>query len=186
MRLLAQGLLRPHQSLVSTKYFTARLAGGRKADPPERARALDQSRKRQSDYLEALQTLPEFELFEGHYLGKNIRCQGCGTPWRTHEEKMTDVQIATQMLADAFTDRFDAALVISADSDLVPPIRMIARHFPEKRIIVCFPPSRSSVALQRAADATLQISDAQLERSQLPDRVMKPDGHVLRRPPEWH
>lgn len=32
---------------------------------------------------------------------------------------MTDVNIAVEMMRDAFQDRFDAALLISADSDLV-------------------------------------------------------------------
>lgn len=182
---LARCLLRPNQQLIVTKYFTARIAGGRRGDPPERARMLDGRRKRQSDYLEALQTLPEFELFEGHYLDKNIRCLGCGASWRTHEEKMTDVQIATQMLADAFMDRFDVALLLSADSDLVPPTRTIRRLFARKRIVVCFPPERRSVALLRAANAELTMPVVALERSQLPDAVAKPDGHVLHRPAEW-
>ena len=36
---------------------------------------------------------------------------------------MTDVNIATAMLTDAYRDRFDTALLVSADSDLVPPVR---------------------------------------------------------------
>ena len=182
---LARSLLRPNQQLMLTKYFTARIAGGKSDDPPARARALDEKRKRQSDFLEALHTLADFELYEGHYLGKSVRCRACGAAWRTHEEKMTDVQIATEMLADAFTDRFDVALLVSADSDLVPPTRMIRRLYPEKRIVVCFPPERTSVALRRAANASLDIRVSGLEASQFPETVIKPDGHVLRRPERW-
>jgi uncharacterized LabA/DUF88 family protein len=185
VRALAEALLRPNQQLVFTKYFTARIAGGRAGDAPARARELDAKRKRQSDYLEALQTLSDFGLFEGHYLGKDVRCHSCGASWRTHEEKMTDVQVATEMLADAFTDRFDTALVVSADSDLVPPTRAIRRHFSKKRVVACFPPGRASVDLERAANATVKIPVKKLDASQFPDAVVKPDGHVLRRPALW-
>jgi hypothetical protein len=36
----------------------------------------------------------------------------------THHEKMTDVNIAVELLTDAFQDSFDVALLISADGDL--------------------------------------------------------------------
>ena len=185
LQTLAEHLLRPAQVLVATKYFTARIAGGRAGDSTDRERTLDQNRKRQSDFLEALNTLPDFEMFEGHFLGKDIQCRSCQASWRTHEEKMTDVQIATEMLDDAYDDRFDVALILSADSDLVPPMRSIRRRFPRKRIVVCFPPGRSSVQLKRAAHASLTVSADQLDASQFPEEVTKPDGFVLRRPARW-
>jgi uncharacterized LabA/DUF88 family protein len=39
---------------------------------------------------------------------------------------MTDVNIATEMLADAFLGKFDTALLISADGDLTTPVKRIA------------------------------------------------------------
>ena len=185
LQALAVSLLRPGQVLVATKYFTARITGGRPGDAPVRERTLDRKRKRQSDFLEALNTLPDFEMFEGHFLGKDVRCLSCRASWRTHEEKMTDVQIATEMLEDAYDDRLDTALLVSADSDLVPPMRAIRRRFPRKRIVVCFPPGRSSVQLKKAAHASLMISEDQLDAAQFREEVTKPDGFVLRRPERW-
>jgi len=46
------------------------------------------------------------------------QCVKCGSKWIGHEEKMTDVNIATQLLIDAYDDGFDCALVISGDSDV--------------------------------------------------------------------
>ena len=40
-------------------------------------------------------------------------------------EKMTDVNIATHLIIDAFQDRYDMAMLISGDSDLVPPIKAV-------------------------------------------------------------
>lgn len=185
MRALAESLLRPEQVLVATKYFTARIAGGRSGDSPDRERTLNQKRKRQSGFLEALNTLADFEMFEGHFLGKDILCRSCKASWRTHEEKMTDVQIATEMLVDAYADRFDTALLLSADSDLVPPMRAIRRRFPGKRFVACFPPGRSSVELKKAANASLTIPVDKLDAAQFRDEVTKPDGFVLRRPAHW-
>lgn len=186
LRALAENLLRPAQKLVYTKYFTARISGAWAGDPPDRAKYLNAERKRQSDFLEALDTLAAFERYEGHFLGKAIRCRACGDTWRTHEEKMTDVQIATEMLTDAFEDRFDTALLISADSDLVPPTLAVQQMFPRKRIVVAFPPSRRSVELGRAASASFPIGRRKLALSQFPVEVRKPDGYVLRRPANWH
>lgn len=38
---------------------------------------------------------------------------------------MTDVNIACHLLADAMDGRFGVALLMSGDSDLVPPVRII-------------------------------------------------------------
>lgn len=65
-----------------------------------------------------------------------------GHSYDTHHEKMTDVNIAVQMLSDAFQDQFDVALLVSADSDLVGLITTLRQLFPLKRVIVAFPPRR--------------------------------------------
>lgn len=182
---LALNLMRPGQRLVFTKYFTARISGGMAGDPPARRKKLDAKRKRQSDFLEALETLPDFRMYAGQFLGKPMTCYKCGASWRTHEEKMTDVQIATELLVDAWHDNFDMGLIVSGDSDLVPPMRTIRQHFPEKRIVVGFPPGRESKQMKRAAHASFTIKATVLERSVFPEKVTKADGFVLRRPSEW-
>ena len=183
---LAQRLLKPGHKLVFTKYFTARIAGSKPSDPPDKARVLNEKRRRQCDFLDALGTLTSFRTYEGHYLAKTVTCFHCNRSWSTHEEKMTDAQIATEMLTDAFTDAFDTALLISGDSDLVPPIRAVARLFSSKRIVVAFPPARPSAQLRKVCDAYLTIGRGVLKQSQFPDHVTKSNGYVLRRPMQWH
>jgi len=182
---LARRLLLPGQTLVFTKYFTARIAGGGAGDDARRAARQEAKRKRQSDFLEALGTLPDFAIFEGHFLRKPVRCRSCGGTWDHHEEKMTDVKIATELLKDAFQDGFDTALLISADSDLVPPVLTVREFFPEKRIVAAFPPERTSAQLKRAVSASFTIGRAKLKQSQFPDRITKPDGYTLSRPGCW-
>ncbi|HLB49599.1 MAG TPA: NYN domain-containing protein [Anaerolineales bacterium] len=102
--------------------------------------------------------------------------------YETHHEKMTDVNISVELMADAFQDAFDVALLVSADSDLVGPARTIRRLFKNKRVVVAFPPERFSSALKQVADGQLFVSRDVLAKSIFSEEVKKPDGFLLRRP----
>ena len=173
---LAEKLLRPGQELAIVRYFTAPLSpsiglGGRS--------------KRQRIYLEALATLPNLHTHFGYYITKERRCHQCRATWEDPEEKMTDVNIAVEMLGDAQDDAFDRAIIISGDGDLVGPVTAINHRYPEKRVIVAFPPERSSFGLGKVASTSFTIGRKVLSDSQMPDEVVKPDGYVLSRPPSW-
>ena len=98
---------------------------------------------------------------------------------------MTDVNIAIELLTDALQDNFDIALLISADGDLVSPVKKVKQLFPNKRVIVVFPPKRHSNALESVADVCLHLDRATLAKSVFRDEVVKADGFVLRRPSRW-
>ena len=173
---LATSLLKPGQTLSGVHYFTSRIrANGRNVADIER----------QSDYLDALATLPLLTIHYGHYLQKSRRCHSCGAQWMDYEEKMTDVNIAMQLLADAFDDHFDTALVISADSDLTTPVRQVRARFPAKRVIVAQPPGRNSVQLAGAATAAFTISETKVRQNQLPAAVTMASGYVIQCPAHW-
>ncbi|MFN9747917.1 MAG: NYN domain-containing protein [Burkholderiales bacterium] len=176
LQALATALLKPGQTLQCVHYFTSRIrANGRNLPDMQR----------QTTYLEALDTLPGLQLHFGHYLEKPKQCRQCGAQWMDYEEKMTDVNIAVQLLSDAFDDRFDTALLISGDSDLTTPVNKLRTQFPAKRLIVAFPPDRQSFELKKAANATFTIGEANLRQSQLPAQVQRADGFILQRPAHW-
>jgi len=170
---LAQQLLNPEQTLVQTKYFTTIV------------KQPDDKRRRQSIFLDALKTLPDFDVYYGQFLSETIVCRVCGHTYTTYHEKMTDVNIAVELMTDASQNRFDVALLISADSDLVGPVEAVQRLFPTKRVVAVFPPGRSSFALKQTAKAVLHIGHVELAKSLFADAVVKPDGIVLHRPPAW-
>lgn len=173
---LSLALLKPGQQLDAVHYFTARIrANGHNVDDMHR----------QALYIEALQTLPDTTLHFGHFLDKPRQCRQCGAQWMDYEEKMTDVNIAVQMLADAFDDLFDTALIISADSDLTTPVSKARQRFPAKRIVIAEPPGRHSTALCNNATGYFTIGEARLRASQLPEQVQRADGFVLSRPVHW-
>ena len=175
-RRLAANLLRPHQCLALVRYFTARVSS--EPNDPDKP-------KRQSTYLEALETLPDLYIHEGYHAIKQIRCPRCGAVFQSREEKMTDVNIAVELLGDAQDDVFDTAILISADSDLTHPVEEVLRRYPEKRAVIALPPRRNSVRLRNSASAWFIIGRGKLSTSQLPDHVTKADGHVLTRPHQW-
>jgi uncharacterized LabA/DUF88 family protein len=173
---LAGALLKPGQELLHTHYFTTRirLKGNNQPDV-----------QRQTLYLEALAPRPQLSIHYGHYLQKNRQCRSCGAHWADFEEKMTDVNMATQLLSDAFDDAFDTAMLVSADSDLTTPVVRVRQRFPNKRIIVVPPPGRQSVELTRAANGYFHIGEDKLRHCQLPSHVTRADGYTLQRPANW-
>lgn len=170
---MAKSLLKNDQELACTKYFTSRVTNN------------PQKQKRQNDYLEAIQTVPSVVVYFGKFQLNPRKCQNCGNNDIVPNEKMTDVNIAVELLSDAFTDSFDIALLVSADSDLVAPVKKVRCLFPAKQIIVCFPPGRFSTDLKNVAGISVPIGRAIFSRSQFPDTLQKSDGFTLTRPTRW-
>jgi uncharacterized LabA/DUF88 family protein len=169
---LAKRLLRANQSLIETKYFTSVITEA------------ESRQRRQRVYLEALQTLSDFQIFYGHFMADMVTCKKCGHVYTTYHEKMTDVNIAVEMTTDALQDRCDMALLISADSDLVGLVRNI-RNLYKTKVIVAFPPARYSANLKKNCNGYTNIGRNVLYQSLFPDELVKPDGFILRRPDSW-
>ncbi len=177
LRRLAERLLRSDQRLVMVRYFTARFMP-RFGDP-------DQP-QRQDTYLKALETLPDLTIQYGYHLPKTGRCRRCGATWASFEEKMTDVNIAVALLRDAMRNTFDTAIVISADSDLTGPINTVLHSYPEKRVVVAFPPNRHSEQLHHQATAAFRLGRSIIASSQFPAQVIDANGFVLHKPSSWN
>jgi uncharacterized LabA/DUF88 family protein len=182
---MAERLLLPDQTLVKTKYFTSRISGARPGDAPDRATDRNAKRKRQQTFLEALGTVPEIEIFYGKYMEQDAKCSKCGDIRSVPSEKMTDVCIATEMIMDAFANAYDTALLISADSDLVPPVTSILSRIGYKRIVVAFPPGRNSEQLKKCASGQFVITKGPLKKSLFPPEITTAAGYTLRCPAEW-
>lgn len=169
---LATNLLHISQELIEIKYFTSRVSNN-----PDK-------QKRQTTYIEALESVG-IKIFYGHYQRDKTECKQCGNIWPTFHEKMTDVNIATQIMIDAFQDRYDMAMLISGDSDLVPPIRTIHELFKNKRVFVAFPPKRHNSSVALVAKGSMIIGRKKLVDSLFESEVVKKNGFILRKPKEW-
>jgi len=89
------------------------------------------------------------------------------------------------LIQDAFQDRVDTAILISADSDLVGPVVAVQKLFPNKRVVVACPPGRSSMNLCKVAAAHFKIGRASIAKSLFPETVLSASGFALQRPVSW-
>ena len=176
LRRMAKSLLQPDQELAMVRYFTARAL----PEPQDPGKVL-----RQQTFLEALETLPELYIHYGKYARKSYTCHNCGATWKTYEEKMTDVNIAVELLGDVQNKVFDRAIIVSGDSDLTGPVTAVRSRYPDKEVVVAFPPDRVSKQLRQVSTASYVIGRKNFRDSQLPDRVTRADGYVLTRPSSW-
>lgn len=172
LRLLVENLIKQNQEIVAIKYFTSRVNNN-----PDK-------QKRQTTYIEALQSV-DIEIYYGHYQSDRVECKLCGNIWAKYNEKMTDVNIATQIIIDAYQDKYDTAMLISGDSDLVPPIKAIHGNFKHKRVFVAFPPKRHNNSVSIVAKGSLTIGRKKLADSQFTQNVTKKDGYKLFKPVDW-
>ncbi len=162
------------QNVIKTNYVTSRIS-----DPADKV-------ARQHMYLQTLEAhRPDLSIHYGQYQRTTKKCSFCGHEYASHSEKMTDVNIACELLHDAFVNAYDVALLISGDSDLAKPITKVRSLFPEKRVLVGFPPNRRSKHLRSLANGIVDIRESHLTRSQMPDPVVRSDGHKLPRPQSW-
>ena len=169
---LIDSYLTHNQELIEIKYFTSRIT-----NQPSK-------QKRQTTYLEALETTG-VNIIYGLYKAKEIECNNCGHNWAISNEKMTDVNIATHLLLDAFNDKYDTAILISGDSDLVPPVKAVHGQFNKKAVSVFFPPERHNVTVAGAAKGSQIIGKKKIKDHQFPLNVTKKDGYVLTKPESW-
>lgn len=174
--------LLPRHDIVRIKYFTARVAG-RPADPDQPTR--------QQAYLRALQTLPGTEIIYGHFLTNRVRMPVANCPpgaqryeWVIKtEEKGSDVNLATHLIADAFRRRFEAAVLVTNDSDLTEAVRITKQ---ELGLVVGIlnPHKHPSRELLRHASFMKPIRKGALASSQLQNPLYDSAGEI-RKPSSW-
>jgi uncharacterized LabA/DUF88 family protein len=187
LRAFLTSILGPTYSLEAIRYYTADVSG--KRDPTAHAH--------QQAYIRALKTLPELTIHRGSFIAKPRWAALADPPpnflrpspvcvWimRT-EEKGSDVNLASHLLRDAFKAEFDTAVVVTNDSDLTEPIRIVTKEFGKPVEVVCpsNPPARS---LRNIASKVWHIHPSHLANSQFPTRMPgKILGRQIVRPPDW-
>ncbi len=104
------------------------------------------------------------------------------------EEKLTDVNLAVHMVHDAHLGRFDAAVLVSNDSDLAEPLSIV-RHELDLEVGVLCPHLHAADDLERHARFVRPIRHKHLRAAQLPDVVLggaESEGPVeIRKPEGW-
>ncbi|MFA6218692.1 MAG: NYN domain-containing protein [Erythrobacter sp.] len=174
----------PQNNIDKVRYFTARVSA-RPHDPTQP--------QRQETYFRALATVPEVEVHYGHFLTHEVGMPDAAA-WNAGlyqsvrviktEEKGSDVNLATHLLMDAFDDLFDVAVIISNDSDLAEPMRLIKQRFGKTVGILCHRSTRVSGKLRPLADFVRSFHSGALVASQFPNQLTDANG-TFSKPQRW-
>jgi NYN domain len=175
-------LLLPKNTLGQIKYFTA-LVSARPNDPDQPVR--------QQLYLRALGTVPKISVHFGHFLSHEVTMALVVPPGQLQkyvkviktEEKGSDVNLATHLLHDAHMGRFDIAVVISNDSDLLEPIKIVRQQL-GKQVGILNPHPNPSRALLPHIDFIKQIRKGVLAAAQFPATLTDTHG-TFTKPAAW-
>lgn len=160
---LVYSLLQPHQTLVEIKYFTSIITCNHK------------QKKRQLKYLNSLNE-SNIHIVYGNYKWESVPCSKCNSNFHFIKEKMTDVNIATSIIVDAFKGEFDTAILISGDTDLIPPINEVHRLFNHKRVLIAFPPNRQNALMAFASKGSVTIGKKKIINSRFQADIFKKTG----------
>ena len=181
----AAALVTPNNIIKAVKYFTSRV----NYDPRKPT-----SKEHQEIYLRALQKMGVVEIVEGFYQRRDARmpfrfepCKSC-RPFADVvriEEKRSDVNLATAMMADFHEDRADSFVIVSGDADLIAPIDYI-RRVGGRNVVVFNPHPSISGDLKKHATFYKNIPRDLPGRCRLPDEIVYGShNRVIRCPDAW-
>ena len=202
MKQLADRLVPQGTVVTRVNYYTAPVSGKVDSDAPRRQQLL----------LSALGTCSEVSVFKGRFLYsekwaglvKPARAKPDGYVWaapepetvyiKKTEEKGSDVNLGVHLVRDGFTDQFDVAYVLTNDTDLVEPIRIVAQEI--KKPVVMVAPCRPFLqkgrmvpvpapSLAAFAAHVVYIDDQDLAASQFPNPLLRKGKKPLNKPPAW-
>jgi uncharacterized LabA/DUF88 family protein len=181
----------PSFDVVRVKYYTAMIRS--RGDPSKSLR--------QETYLRALRTLPKVEICLGLFsaqkvtrelvkpsiftrikkrLGLKVGMNRCVKVYDP-KEKGSDVNLAVHIVNDAWQNRYDVAVLISNDSDLIEAIKVVRRDC-KKQVYVINPHKDPNPELHKHADFVKQIRATHLSSAQFPDKIV---GTKVSKPEKW-
>ena len=99
------------------------------------------------------------------------------------EEKGSDVNLASHLLHDGFKGLYDTAVIISNDSDLTEPVRMV-RQVLNLQVGIINPHETHSKTLQMHASFVKRIRQRHLIESQFSNPMTDSKG-VFHKPQGW-
>lgn len=170
---LAQRFVKPGDTLDSVWYFTA-LTHWKPEGMSRHMKLIDAQKANSVDVV-----LGEFKSVKRY-------CKRCQSLYSAHEEKRTDVNVASRLVHFAHAGAFDTVLIMSSDSDYTSSIELVRSVFPEKAVGVVFPVGqKKSDELAGAATFFRYMKIKDLKRSLLPEKITLPDGSILSRPPRY-
>lgn len=196
---LCKSILRKTPNITEINYYTAKV---KQLDPSYTDQA------DQAEYLRALETLPNLRIHYGNFqvTTKNMKLasplqlmpefrpaidlSSCTRIPRfacviKTEEKGSDVNLGVHLVRDAFTDKFDIAVVITNDTDLAEPLRIVSEEAKKKLVLLSPVPKPAGSLKKVVSGSPLFINETHLKTSQFPDPHIDRNGRELKKPIDW-
>ena len=179
-----------HFSVKKIKYFTASVKGSERA-------------KKQQTYLKALKTLKNFKIYKGNFLSnikkvsvipngysdQKARSDKNKKKWEKRkiirtEEKGSDVNLASHLLFDAFTEEYDCVVIVTNDADFFMPLQII-KEYHKKHLCIISPHKKISAKLCKLTNNIYRVKKKKLFSSQFPDELTSRTGKKIIKPASW-
>ncbi len=173
-------LLFPNDTINKIKYFSARVSA-RPTDPDQPIR--------QATYWRALKTIPNLSIIEGSFLSKPISMPLFNTNPQQYarviktEEKGSDVNLAVHLLNDGYKQDYELAVMITNDSDLLEPMRIVKQDL-GLPVGLVNPHRTPSFSLRQHATFIKQIRTGVLQVSQFSNTLTDKNG-TFHKPATW-
>jgi uncharacterized LabA/DUF88 family protein len=179
-----------HQ-IDAINYYTARVS----------ARINPASPARQNAYLQALEAIPKVQIHYGNFLVSKkwsrlvqppdfkptFPLPSAAAPVVAKvvktEEKGSDVNLGVHLVRDAFKGLFDAAAVLTNDTDLKEPLRIVTREL-GLQVILLMPCPQPAASLVAVSNAVRHIQPY-LGPCQLPQTIFVPGKPPISKPTTW-
>lgn len=188
---LSQAVMPAGMVIEAVNYYAARVSG--RVDPTAPAR--------QHAYLRALSSLPIVGITYGNFLVSK-KWSGLVQPpdfrpplnlpagahidvayvYKT-EEKGSDVNLGVHLVRDAAKGLFDVAGVLTNDTDLCEPIRIVTAEF-GLPVHLLTPSSKPATSLLKVATGVRHIQPY-LGPCQFPNPVIDGAGKPIHKPADW-
>lgn len=188
---LADAVMPAGCQVEAVNYYVARVSG--RVDPGAPAR--------QHAYLRAIATLPRVQTTFGNFLVSK-KWSGLVQPpdfrpkftpppgtaldvayvFKT-EEKGSDVNLGVHLVRDAAKGLFDVAGVLTNDTDLCEPVRIVTQEF-GLPVYLLSPTGKPATSLMQVSTGVRHIKPY-LGPCQMPDPVTDATGRLVAKPAGW-
>lgn len=202
LKALADEIVPAGTTVSAVNYYTASVSGKIDPDAPRRQQAL----------FSALATVPEINVFKGRFLYSEKwaglvhppQSRPIGYQWsvpppdvvrvKKTEEKGSDVNLGVHLVRDAFLNSFDIAYVLTNDTDLVEPVRIVTQEVRKAVCIVapCRPTSNRgktipvpAPSLKSVSTSVHYIDDKELLAAQFTDVIVRTGKKPISKPVDW-
>lgn len=105
--------------------------------------------------------------------------------YKTYEEKRTDVNIAVKILEDAFLWKYDNAIIMSWDSDIVPAIESVKKNFTDKKFTALWLVWTKWQLIKNLCDNHEIIGYNKMKSHRFDTEITLKTGEKISMPNEW-